>query len=280
MARIHPTAVLSGEIEAGDDVEIGPYCVLEGPVTLGPGVRLISHVHLHGPIEVGAGTVLYPFCCLGMPGQDFKFRPGDPTPGVRIGRDCILREGVTVHAATRPERPTTVGDRVMMMAQSHAGHDARIGNGVVMVNGAAVAGHGVIGDQVTMSGLTGVHQYARVGRLAFMSGGSVVSADVPPFCIAWGRNRIMGLNVVGMRRAGMHRDHITILRRAYREVFRVPMTRGEMIERLREFGAQCPPALEMAEFLASGTRPLCPALSLRRTRERHDVAPTEEAELT
>jgi UDP-N-acetylglucosamine acyltransferase len=280
MAKIHPTAVLSGDIETGEGVEIGPFCVLEGRVVLGAGVRLISHVHLRGPIEIGSSTVLYPFVCLGMPGQDFKFKPGDPTPGVRIGRDCILREGVTVHAATKPDTPTTVGDRVMMMAQSHAGHDARIGNGVVMVNGSAVAGHGVIGDQATLSGLTGVHQFVRVGRLAFMSGGSVVSADVPPFCVAWGRNRIMGLNLVGLRRAGMSRDHITLLRRAFREVFRVSMPKGEMIERLRELGAQCPPALEMAEFLASGTRAFCPALSLRRGRERHEDVTPEGAELS
>lgn len=280
MAKIHPTALLSGDIQTGDGVEIGPYCVLEGPIVLGAGVRLISHVQLQGPLEIGSGTVVYPFACLGMPGQDFKFKVGDPTPGVRIGRDSILREKVTVHAATRPESPTTVGDRVMMMAGTHAGHDARIGNGVVMVNGAAVAGHGVIGDNVTMSGMTGVHQFARVGRLAFMSGGSMVSADVPPFCVAWGRNRIMGLNLVGLRRSGMSRDHITGLRRAFREVFRVSMPKGEMIERLRGMGAACPPALEIAEFLAAGTRAFCPALTARGARERGETAPAEGAEYT
>ncbi|MBM4108466.1 MAG: acyl-ACP--UDP-N-acetylglucosamine O-acyltransferase [Phycisphaerae bacterium] len=278
MAKIHPTAVLSGDIETGDGAEVGPYCVLDGRVVLGAGVRLIAHVHLQGPIEIGSGTVVYPFCCLGMPGQDFKFKPGDPTPGVKIGRDSILREKVTIHAATRPEAPTTVGDRVMMMAGAHAGHDARIGSGVVMVNGAAVAGHGVVGDSVTLSGMTGVHQFTRVGRLAFMSGGSMVSADVPPFCVAWGRNRVMGLNLVGLRRSGMSREHITGLRRAFREVFRVTMPKGELIERLRERGATCPPAGEMAEFLASGTRAFCPALSARGARERENAAPAEGAE--
>lgn len=275
MTKIHPTAVVSGELEAGPGVEIGPFCVIEGRVTLGAGVRLIGSVHLQGPVTIGAGTVLYPFVCLGQPAQDFKFKPGDPTPGVKIGAECILREQVTVHAATKPEAPTTIGDRVMMMAGSHVGHDSMLGRGVVLVNGAQIAGHCTVGDGVTMSGLTGLHQFTRVGRLAFMSGGSVVSADVPPFCVGWGRNRLMGLNVVGMRRSGMPREHITGLRRAYREVFKVSLPRAEMIQRLLEIGATCPPALEQAEFVQRSTRPVCPGMTARRARDRVDAGLNE-----
>jgi UDP-N-acetylglucosamine acyltransferase len=275
MAKIHPTAVVAGELDAGDDVEIGPYCVVQGRVTLGPGVRLLASVHLQGPVRIGVRTTLFPFVCIGQPAQDFKFKPGDPTTGVRIGSDCLVREYVSIHAATKMDGPTTIGDRVMMMAGSHVGHDCVVGSGVVLVNGAQLAGHCSVGDNVTMSGLTGLHQFTRVGRLAFMSGGSVVSADVPPFCIGWGRNRLMGLNLVGMRRSGMPREHITLLRRAYREVFKVSLPRAEMIQRLEEFGRDCPPALEQAEFVQRSTRPICPGMTARRSRDRVDAGLTE-----
>lgn len=259
MATIHPSASVSPQAVLGPDVEIGPFCVVSGPVTLGAGVRLLGNVYVNGPVEVGEGTIIYPFSCLGFPGQDWKFKPGDPTPGVKVGKNCILREHVTIHSATKPDRPSAVGDRCMMMVNTHIGHDARIGNDVVMVNNSALAGHSELGDNCTLSGGVGIHQFVRVGRFVFMSAGVGVSMDVPPFCIVPERQRIEGINRVGLRRAGFPRDHITMIDEAFRKVFRPgSLSRAEMIAKLEELGPDCPPLVEMAQFVRESKRGICP----------------------
>src|SRR5262245_25571059 len=101
MPLVHPTSIVSSQAELAHDCEIGPHCVISGPARLAAGVRLVANVHLSGPVEVGAGTIIYPFACLGFPGQDFKFKPGMPTAGVRVGANCVIREQVTIHSATK-----------------------------------------------------------------------------------------------------------------------------------------------------------------------------------
>lgn len=263
MPQIHPTAEISPECELADDVQIGPYCRLSGRVTLGPGVRLLGNNYICGPIRIGAGTVVYPFACLGFEPQDYKFKPGMPTAGVVIGEECIIREYATVHAASNDHTPTRLGDRVFMMVNSHVAHDCTIGNNVVFVNGAGIAGHGVIGDNVTLGGNAVVHQFVRIGRLAMMSGDCAVSLDVPPFCTVNERNRIGSLNVVGLRRAGIPRDQITLLRVAFRELLRNPLPRAEVVAELRRRGENCPPLAEMADFIAASKRGITPGMGRR-----------------
>lgn len=265
---IHSTAEVGRECELGDGVEIGPQCVLTGRVKLGTGVRLVGRCCISGPVSIGPGTIVYPFACVGFPGQDVKFKLGDPTAGVVIGADCILREHVTIHAATNDHTPTTIGDRVFMMVGSHVGHDGRVGNGVIMVNHAALAGHARADDNAILSGGALVHQFNRVGRLAMLSGGSAVSVDVPPFCIASGRNVMVGINLVGLRRAGFTREVVTKVREAYRAAFRAGLTRPEMIRTLESLGRDCPPVMEMAKFVAEA-RKVCPSLE---RAGRHRVA--------
>ncbi len=260
MPTVHPSAVLSGDCDLADSVEIGPGCVLAGPVRLAEGVRLLANVHLRGPVTIGPRTILYPFACLGFEPQDYKFKPGAPTAGVVVGADCLIREHATVHAASNETAPTTIGDRVFMMVASHVGHDARVGNGVVMVNYAGVSGHADIADNATLSGHVGIHQFVRVGRLAFISGGVAVSKDVPPFCMAPERNRIGGLNLVGMRRAGIPRHEITEVRRAFRDVFRAPVPHDEALDILRERATSSPAVAELADFVAGTKRGICPGM--------------------
>ena len=258
--EVHPTSILSEECRLGEGVRIGPFCVLEGDVTLGPGVELVSHVCIRGPVTIGARTRVYPGACIGFEPQDFKYAPGMKTAGVVIGDECLIREHVTIHAATKPDVPTTVGNKCFLMATTHLGHDVRIGNNVVMVNGAGVAGHGEIGDNVIMSGAALVHQFVRIGRYAMISGGAGTSMDVPPFCLVPERNRLGGINLVGLRRAGFSREDITGIRRAFRKVLRVPtLTKQEMIDRLNEIGRSCAPVQEMADFVAApNKRAICP----------------------
>lgn len=260
MSFIHPTATISPEAQLADNVHIGPYCVVIGPVRLDSGVRLIGNNYINGPTTIGQNTILYPFACIGFEPQDYKFAPGAKTAGVVIGKDCLIREHATVHAASNDHTPTRVGDKVFLMVNSHVAHDAKVGNNVVFVNGAGVAGHGEVGDNVTLGGNAVIHQFCRIGRLVMMSGDCAVSLDVPPFCMVNERNRIGGLNQVGLRRNGFSREHITELRRAFRDVLRRPMPREQAIAVLRERGAACPPVMELAEFVATSKRGITPGM--------------------
>lgn len=254
MRVIHPSAVVSPEVELGEDVEIGPWCVLSGRVRLGHRVRLLANVHLVGPMVVGDGTTFYPFATAGFPPQDYKFKLGDASAGVVIGRDCLIREHATIHAASKLEAPTRLGDRVFLMVNAHVGHDATVGDDVILVNNTALGGHSEVHTRATLAGAVVVHQFNRIGRLAFVTGALAVTMDVPPFCMVGERNKLVGLNQVGLRRSGMPREHITALRAAFREAFWGKLTRPEMVAALRAHGASCPPAMEIADFVASAKR--------------------------
>jgi UDP-N-acetylglucosamine acyltransferase len=286
LAKVHPTAILRGEIHLAEDVEIGPYCVLTGggegggrgepgagAIRVGPGVRFLAGAHLLGPVEIGAGTIVHPHACLGFRAQDLKFAPGAPTAGVVIGENCQIREHVTIHAATNDHTPTRIGDRAFMMVSTHVGHDSSLGSDVTMVNGAMVAGHVHIGDRVILSGLSAIHQHTRVGRMVMVAGLSGASQDVPPCCIADGFNGLGGVNLVGLRRAGVSRDEITQVREAYRRALRRRLPRADTIAILEEFGAGSPLVAEMARFVAGATRGFCSGSPTRRLRPPRIEAP-------
>lgn len=255
---IHPTAVIDERADLGPGVEIGPYAIIQGPVRLGEGVKVLSHAIISGPAEIGAGTTIYPHAAIGFPPQDFKFAPGSITAGVVIGRDCLIREHATVHAASNDHTPTRLGDRVFLMVNAHIGHDCQVGDHVILVNNACLAGHCIVGERANISGAVVAHQHCRIGRLAMIAGGSALSADIPPFCIHSGRNLLVGINQIGLRRNGFAPEHITQIRAAFRHCFRVPVPTELMLERLREMAKTCPPIGEMADFVASSKRGICP----------------------
>lgn len=255
MARIHPSAVVDPKCELADDAEIGPNCVLSGRVTLGSGVRLLGGNYVfgdHAPTQIGAGTKLWPHACVGLEPQDYKFN--GRTAGVRIGSGCMLREGATVHASTSAEHPTILGDRVFMMVNAHVAHDCVVGDRVVMVNGAALAGHCQVGPDVTLGGNAVVHQFCRIGRMVMMSGDCGINKDVPPFCIVSERNRIGGLNLVGLRRAGMPREQIDAMKAAFMKFLYQPMHKEQVLAGLREAAGGCALIGEIAEFIAGSSR--------------------------
>lgn len=275
MPTVHPTAVIDPRCEIADDAQIGPFCVLTGPVKVGPGVRLVAHVNIQGPASIGDGTIVYPNASLGFEPQDYKFKPGMETPGIVIGSNCIVREHATVHAATRPDRPTTVGDRVFLMVNAHVGHDARVHDDVILVNNVALGGHSEVFDKAILSANTAVHQFGRVGRLAMCSASSVVTNDVPPFCMAAGRNTLVGLNIVGLRRAGLGADEINAVRLAYRQVLRRNPQRPELLAQLADRGRTSPSVQHMHDFIISCARAITP-VGGRRTRQASN-APEENA---
>ncbi|MBZ0173304.1 MAG: acyl-ACP--UDP-N-acetylglucosamine O-acyltransferase, partial [Phycisphaerales bacterium] len=224
-ANIHPTSIVSDEARLAPGVTVGPRCTIEGPVVLGEGVTLISDVQIHGDTRIGAGSTVYPYACIGFGPQHVKIKPGDPIGGVRIGAGAVVREHATVHASMYPDKLTVIGDRFYLMVTGHVGHDCILGDDVIVCNAALLGGHCEIADRVYISGNVVVHQFCRVGRGAMLAGGAGCNADVPPYCTLVENNMLGGLNLVGMRRAGVPREDITIARKAYREAFRVKLDR-------------------------------------------------------
>ncbi len=264
-ATIHPSAIVSSDATIEPGVTVGPRCTIEGPVTLRAGVTLIGDVHITGDTEIGAGTMVYPYACIGFGPQHIKIKPGDPVGGVRIGADCTIREHATIHAAMHEGAHTVLGDRDYIMVAGHIGHDCVLGDDVIVCNSAQVAGHCEIADKVYISGNVSVHQFVRIGRGAMLSGGTQTGLDIPPYAVLAGRNVLAGLNLVGMRRAGIPREEITRARAAYRGAFRRGVTRAEQLAQLDEHAESSEVAKMMADFVRASSRGIASA----RPRPRH-----------
>jgi UDP-N-acetylglucosamine acyltransferase len=232
MSKIHPSSVIGPDVELADDVEIGPYCSLEGRISIGSGCKVQGHCYLTGPLTIGVENRFYPFACVGFEPQDYKFDADRPNAGVRIGDRNLFREKVTIHRATSDHAPTTIGDQCMFMVGAHIGHDATVGNRCVLVNGVALGGHAIVDDQVTIGGGTHIAQRRRVGRLAFIGGNLGVAQHFPPFMLMRTRNLVAGVNVVGLRRAGLPHEEIDLVRWAFRVIYEHRHTRPAVIEEL------------------------------------------------
>jgi UDP-N-acetylglucosamine acyltransferase len=254
--RIHPTAVLSPETELADDVEVGPYVVTEGRVKIGPGCIIRPMVHLCGSLTLGSKNYVGTGTILGERPQHLKYN-GEPT-SLEIGDHNIFREHVTVHRGTTQSWLTRIGDHNMLMAGSHVAHDCRIGNRCILANGALVGGHCTLEDNVFLSGNSAVHQFVRMGRLALLSGCSGSTKDVPPFIIQQNIDTVVGVNLVGMRRAGMSNLQIDAVRQAYRILFREGLTLSAALERLEQQLGTIDAVQEMIVFLRQSHRGINP----------------------
>ncbi|GAB5496818.1 MAG: acyl-ACP--UDP-N-acetylglucosamine O-acyltransferase [Phycisphaerales bacterium] len=266
MPEVHPTAILEGDVNLADDVKIGPYCIIKGPVTLGPGVQLLEHVSISGPTTIGAETILYPRAAIGYEPQDYKFKPGAPTAGVVVGERCLIREHATIHAASNEHTPTRIGSDVFVMVNSHVGHDAVVGDNVVMVNNTCLAGHTTIQNKVTISACSMIHQNCRVGELCMLSGGTAVTTDVPPFMMVYERNEIIGLNLVGLRRNGYTKEDINVLRDTFSKVLRENLPREDLLEALNERIDASDTIKKLHTFVSEAKRPLAPVSRKRNVR--------------
>ena len=233
-ATVHPTAILDGDIELGEAVDIGPWCVLRGRIQIGAHTRLLGHNHLEGPLELGAGNVLYPGAHLGFSPQSLKYDHDAPGCGLVVGDRNVLREGVTVHRAMTDEGPTTIGNANYFMVNSHVGHDCRIGHHCVFANGTLIGGHVTVQDRVITGGNAAVHQFVCVGRGAMISGLVGITKDLMPWFTATGINYVGGLNVVGLRRSGAAHEEVDQIKWVYRIVCRSKLTPAAILAALRE----------------------------------------------
>lgn len=231
---IHPSAVIEEGATLGEGCVIGPFCHVGPQVTLGDGVRLKSHVVVQGQTSIGANTEIFPFAVIGEIPQDLKFS-GEKTR-LEIGARNRIREHVTMNTGTSGGGGVTrVGDDGLFMAGCHVAHDAQVGNRVIIVNNAALAGHCVLEDDVIVGGLSGVHQFVRIGRGAIIGAVTMVTNDVIPYGLVQAeRGRLDGLNLVGLKRKGVARADITALRAAFQMLAQGEGTFLERAKRLSD----------------------------------------------
>ena len=242
---IHPTALIDPKAELGRDVDVGPYAVIGPRVTIGDGSKIAAHAvvecnaRIGTRVQIGVGTV------VGGAPQDLKYK--NEETWVEIGDETVLREYSTVNRGSTATGKTTVGARCFLMTYVHIAHDCHLGNDVIIANGVQMAGHVEIGDRANISGLTPIHQFCRIGTLAFVGGGSRVNQDVPPFVKAVGNPlQLYGLNSVGLQRAGFSAEVKLALKRAYRLLFNSDFNITQGIARAR---AELPALPEVETFL-------------------------------
>jgi UDP-N-acetylglucosamine acyltransferase len=265
-ARIHPTAVIAPEVELAEDVEVGPYAILEGRVRVGPGCVLRPHVHLIGPLTLGRGNRVFTGAVLGEQPQHLKYQ-GEPT-GVEIGDHNVFREHVTVHRGTTHSWTTRIGSHNFFMANAHVAHDCTIGSHCILANGALVGGHCVLEDNVYLSGNSAIHQFVRVGRLAMLSGASATTKDIPPFVIQQGINCVVGVNVVGMRRAGYSAAQIDAVRRVFNILFRQGQVLPNALAQIEQELGTVDVVAEMIAFIRHSGR----GINSMRSRSQAEAA--------
>lgn len=253
MSSIHSSAVVEDGAQLGENVEIGPFCFVAATAVIGDGCRLLPHATVLEWTTLGKRNMVYPGAVLGGAPQDLSYAGGKS--GVVTGDDCTFREGVTVHRGAAPESVTQIGHRVYMMANSHAGHNAVVGDHVILANDALLGGYARVGDFSFCGGGCAVHQHTRIGRLAMIGGVTAVTKDVPPFCIvqAGGLNGVYGLNLIGLRRAGFSADDRKLLKALFGVLYLDGLNVTQAVEKIRAEFTE-PLAMEFADFLAGSKR--------------------------
>ena len=244
---IHPTAIVDADAALGANVSIGPYAIVGPNITLGDDVEIAGHAMLEGRVVLGARVRVGPGAVIGGEPQDLKFTRATPS-GVRIGAGTVIREYVTIHRATTRDGWTEIGEDCLLMGLCHVAHDCRLGDGVVVINYAGITGHCEIGDRATIGGLVGVVPFTRVGTFAYVGGCAKVNQDVPPFMIADGNlATVRGVNVVGLRRAGVGPSERRALREAHRLLYRSGLAPAAALERMHR---ELEPTRQVKELIA------------------------------
>ncbi len=263
---IHPTAYVDPATRIDESVVIGPFVVIEGGVEIGASTRVEAHAIIRTGVIIGERCVVDCHSAIGGLPQDPRF---DPTTvsGVNIGDDVVLREGVTIHRASKEGMFTRVGDGCYIMANAHVAHDCQLAEKVTIANAVLLAGHVHVGAHAFLGGAAAFHQFVRVGESAMISGLSRVSRDAPPFCMVAERDELIGLNLVGLKRRGKSMETIRALKSAFREAFR---SEGRLRERVEVMLANPEYAVgevqDFLEFLLASKRGLP---QLRRIESRN-----------
>ncbi|MFZ5471118.1 MAG: acyl-ACP--UDP-N-acetylglucosamine O-acyltransferase [Myxococcota bacterium] len=254
MGKVHSTAVVHPEAKLHETVEVGPFAVIGPKVKVGADTKVGPHAVIEGDTTIGERNRVFQFASVGAIPQDLKYA-GEDTQLV-IGNDNTIREFATLHIGTAGGGGVTrIGNGNLFMAYSHVAHDCVVGNGCILANSAALAGHVEVGDHVILGGLSAVHQFTRIGKHAFIAGGSMVAMDVPPYCTAQGdRAELAGLNTIGLTRHGFSEDQVRRVKDAYKILFRSKLGLNEALSKLRAEHGGHPEIELLLDFVASSKR--------------------------
>lgn len=251
---IHETAIIDPSAKIADDVSIGAYTIIGEDVEIGSGSKVHSHVVINGPTTIGKNNEIFQFSSLGEAPQDLKFKGEKST--LVIGDNNVIREYVTFNRGTIDgNMETKIGDNNLFMAYCHVAHDCVVGSNTIFANAASLSGHVVVGDMAILGGFTSVHQFTRIGKQAFSGLGSVVTNDIPPFCIAAGnRAKTVSINKEGLKRKGFTPDCIKALHQAFRKLLKSRLTQAEALEELQPQIEQYPEVKFFVDFIQNSKR--------------------------
>jgi len=252
---IHPTAVIDPKAEIDGAVDIGPYVVIEGSVKIRRGTRVMAHAYLTGWTEIGADNEIHPGAALGGAPQDKAYMGAETY--LKIGDRNIFREHVQVHRGTVAGSSTVIGNDNFLMANSHVGHNCKLGDQNILANGALLGGHVEVGNNVFISGNCVVHQFVRIGDYALMRGLSGTSRDVPPYAIVDWQHTVRGVNVVGLKRAGFDGRRIREIKEAFRVLFRKGRNLSLAIKEIEQSAKANTDLSALLEFIRSSQRGVC-----------------------
>jgi UDP-N-acetylglucosamine acyltransferase len=252
---IHPTAIIDPQARIAETADIGPYSIVGPNVEIGSGTRLMAHNFLEGPTWIGDDNLFFPFSTVGVASQDLKYR-GERAE-TRIGHRNRIREFVTIHRGTQGGGLVTrIGNDNLIMVQSHVAHDCQIGDHVIVGNSVGIAGHVVIEDWVDVSPYSGVHQFCRIGRHAFIGPYSVVKQDVMPYSLTSSKPElaVFGANSIGLERRGFDKSVVESLQTAFRLLTRSQLNTSQAIDRIRAEVPPCTEVEQLIDFIRSSER--------------------------
>lgn len=248
---IHSTAVIDPLAQLAPTVEVGPYTVIEGPVRIAEGTRIAPHVHVLGHTTIGSGCRIHTGAVIGDWPQDRAYSGAESY--CRIGNDTVIREHVTIHRGTAPGSETVVGNRCLLLAHAHVAHNCRLGDDILMVNGALLAGHVTVGNRAVISGNAGIHQFCRVGELAMIGGLAKITRDIPPFLMFDGAGICVGVNTVGLRRAGFSREERQEIKSVYKLLYRTSGSSSRALTEIQQL-VTTPAGKKLYEFLSAPSK--------------------------
>jgi UDP-N-acetylglucosamine acyltransferase len=249
---IDPSARIAPEVDLAPDVEVGPGVIIDGPSRIGAGTRILAHAYIGPYTTIGENNLIGFGAVIGYDPQDYAFQ-GEESYTI-IGDHNLIREYATIHRGSKPGSATRVGSHNFLMALSHLAHNAAVGDHVIVVNGALVGGYVEVADRAFISGNCVIHQFCRIGTLAFMRGGSRTSRDVPPYCINDWEHTVRGLNLVGLRRAGFTPGQIRPLRQAVHLLFGRRSNLSLALQRVEAEVPLTPEVIHLLEFIKSSKR--------------------------
>jgi UDP-N-acetylglucosamine acyltransferase len=250
----HPTAIVDPSAQIDEDVDIGPYVIIEGPVQIASGTIIMAHAYISGHTEIGHNNTIHMGAVIGHIPQHLGYKPCDSY--TRIGERNIIREYVTIHRSWEEGSATEIGNDNCLMGLSHVAHDCRIGSNIIIANAALLGGHVEVEDGAFISGNAVFHQFVRIGRLAMISGQAGVGKDVPPYCIAAGRTQVAGINVVGLKRAGISPEIRTRIKRAFKILYRSELNTKNALKKIEETDP-CEEVRHFVEFIRNSKRGIC-----------------------